>query len=156
MTPKDLADFVGYCGLYCNACAIRQEKFKTAVNSLRGLITAYGFDKFMPQLAKWEPSFKHYNEFNQVMDGFVKMFGECPGCPKGGGDPNCKVRTCAKRKGYRTCAQCKETETCDHLAPYRRSHLELVDALQNIKQNGAEKYAQQMQKKVDEGFSYQK
>ena len=153
MAATDPASLVGYCGLYCNACGIRQEKIKTAVNNLRNVIAAYGFDKIMPQLAKWEPSFKHYNEFNQVMNGLVKMFGDCPGCLQDGGDPDCKVRSCAKQKGYRTCAECNEAETCENLAPYREGY-GLIPTLQTIRKNSIEKYAQEMQKKVDDGYSY--
>jgi hypothetical protein len=56
MTSSDPTSQVGYCGLHCNACGIRQEKIKTAVNNLRDIIAAYGFDKIMPELAKMEPS----------------------------------------------------------------------------------------------------
>ena len=154
MAETDPASLVGYCGLYCNACRIRQEKIKNAVNNLHDVIAYYGFDKIMSELAKWEPSFKHYTEFNQVMDGLVKMFGGCPGCIQGGGDPNCKVRSCVKQKGYRTCAECGEAGTCENLAPYREGY-GLTPVLQNIRQNGIERYAEEMQKKVDEGYSYQ-
>ena len=154
MTTTGASSFVGYCGLYCNACGIRQEKIKNAVNNLRGIIAHYGFDKMMPELAKWEPSFKHYSEFNQVMDGLVKMFGDCPGCLQGGGDPNCKVRKCAKEKNYRTCAECDEAETCEPLAPYRKGYKGLTPAFKSIKQNGVTRYAEEMQKKVNEGYSY--
>jgi len=90
MAATDPASFVGYCGLYCNACGIRQEKIKSAVNNLREVVAAYGFDEIMSELAEWEPSFKHYNEFNQVMNGLVKMFGDCPSCLQGGGDQTAK------------------------------------------------------------------
>ena len=153
MTTTD-ANFVGYCGLYCNLCGIRQEKIKTAVNNLRDIIAAYGFDKIIPELAKWEPCFKHYNEFDQVMDGLVKMFGGCPGCFQGGGDPNCKARSCAKQRGFRTCAECDEAETCETLAPYRKGYKGLLPGLQSIRQNGIGRYAEEMQKKVDDGDSY--
>lgn len=154
MATTDPANFVGYCGLYCNLCGIRQEKIKTAVNNLRDIIAAYGFDKIIPELIKWEPSFKHYNEFDQVMDGLVKMFGGCPGCFQGGGDPNCKARSCAKQRGFRTCAECDEAETCENLAPYRKGCKELLPGLQSIRQNGIGRYAEEMQKKVDDGDSY--
>ena len=153
MTTTEPANLVGHCGLHCNACGIRQGKIKKAVNDLHKIIAVYGFDKAMPELANWEPSFKHYNEFDQVMNGLVKMFGYCPGCLQGGGDPNCKVRSCAKVKGYRTCAECNEVESCEPLAPYRKGY-GLTAALQSIKQNSIEKYAEEMQKKVDEGYSY--
>jgi len=154
MAATDLSSLVGYCGLYCNACGIRQQKIKTAVSNLRGIIAAYGFDKIMPELAKWEPSFKHYKEFDQVMNGLVKLFGDCPGCLQGGGDPNCKVRSCAKQKDYRTCAECSEAEICEPLAPYRKGYRGLTPALQNIRQNGVNKYAEEMEKKVAKGYSY--
>lgn len=153
MARTEPVNLVGYCGLYCNACGIRQGKIKAAVGNLRDIIAAYGFDKLMPELSKWEPSFKHYREFNQVMEGLIKLFGDCPGCLQGGGDPNCKVRACAKEKGYRTCAESSENETCEKLAPYREGY-RLMPALENIKQKGIEWYAKEMQKKVDEGFSY--
>jgi hypothetical protein len=154
MATIDPADFVGYCGLYCNACGIRQERIKTAVSNLRDILAHYSFDKMMPELAKWEPSLKHYNEFSEVMNGLVKMFGDCPGCLQGGGDPNCKVRSCANEKSYRTCAECREVETCEPLAPYRKGYKGLTPALQNIRKNGIVSYAEDMQKKVDDGYSY--
>ena len=154
MTETGTSGFVGYCGLYCNACGIRQQKIKNAVTSLRGIIAHYGFDKMMPELAKWEPSLKHYAEFDQVMNGLVTIFGDCPGCLHGGGDPSCKVRTCAKEKAYRTCAECNEAETCEFLAPYRKGYAVLNLALQNIKKNGVEKYAEEMQRNVNKGYSY--
>ncbi|MDH5450478.1 MAG: DUF3795 domain-containing protein [Candidatus Bathyarchaeota archaeon] len=154
MATANPAELVGYCGLYCGACGIRQQKIKIAVNNLRDIIAHYGFDKIMPELAKWEPNLKHYNEFSEVMEGLVKMFGECSGCLQGGGDPGCKVRSCAKQKGYHTCAECSEAGTCEPLAPYRKGYKRLTRALQAIRQNSVGRYAEEMQKKVDDGYSY--
>lgn len=153
MSSTDPASLAGYCGLYCNACGIRQEKIKTAVNNLRDILAVYGFDKMMPELAEWEPSFNHYNEFDQVMNGLVKLFGDCPGCLQGGGDPNCKIRACAKKKTFRTCAECDEAANCEPLA-HITGYKGLTPALQSIKQNGIGRYAEEMQKKVDKGYSY--
>jgi hypothetical protein len=150
METTDPADLVGFCGLYCNACGIRQGKIKNAVDNLHNIIAGYGFDKIMPELSQWEPSLKHYSEFEQVMSGLVKLFGDCPGCLQGGGDPNCKVRSCAKQKGYRTCTECNEAIDCENLNPYRRYY---EVALKSIKQNDIRKYAEEMQRKVDNGYS---
>jgi len=142
---------MGYCGLYCGACGIYQGRIKQAVENLRKVIGCYGFDKIMPELAKWEASFRHYTEFENVMDGLVKLFGECPGCIKGGGDPNCAVRECAKQKAYPTCAECTEMKTCEKLKRYGPHASE---GLQKIKTVGVDKWAQEMQKKVDSGYCY--
>jgi hypothetical protein len=151
MTGTDLVNLIGHCGLYCNACSIRQGKIKAAVNNLRDIIAAYGIDKSMPDLANWDPGFKHYDGFKQVMEGLVKIFGDCPGCLGGGGDPNCKVRSCAKQRGYRTCIECAEAKTCQKLDPYRKY---FEPALQRIKEKGIKSYADEMQRKVDQGYSY--
>lgn len=150
MEKANLADLVGYCGLYCNACGIRQGKIRNAVENLRSTIASYGFDKIMPELSQWEPSLKHYNKFDQVMNGLVKLFGECPSCLQGGGDPNCKVRTCANQKNYRTCTECREAENCENLTPYRKYY---EAAFKSIKQSDIKRYAEEMQRKVDEGYS---
>ncbi len=41
--------------------------------------------------------------------------GRCPGCKAGGGFKGCKVRNCAKERGYDTCASCPESESCRKL-----------------------------------------
>lgn len=144
--PKTL---VGYCGLYCGACGIYQGAFKERVEQLRSIIKRYGFDKIMPELAKWEPAFKHYKEFEDVLEGLVKMFGSCPGCLEDGGDPDCKVRACAKQKGYNTCAECSEAFTCEKLKPYLNQEM-----LERIREIGVASWAEEMSKKVKAGFSY--
>jgi len=47
--PRSL---VSYCGLYCGACGIRQGRIKQAIENLRKMLGAYGFDKITPELAK--------------------------------------------------------------------------------------------------------
>jgi len=147
---KNLKSLVGYCGLYCGACGIYRERIKKAVENLRGIIRAYGFDKFASELAKWEPAFQHYAEFENVLDGFVKVFGDCPGCIAGGGDPNCAVRECCKQKAYTTCAECSEMDACEKLQRYTQG----LKGLRRIKTIGLEKWIEEMQEKVDAGYCY--
>lgn len=145
VTPRELA---GYCGLYCGACGIRQGRIKQAVENLRRVVGAYGFDKAAPELAEWEPAFGHYAEFERVLDGFVKLLGYCPGCVAGGGDPNCVVRQCCRQKGYATCAECIEMNTCEKLRRVGGS----LENLKRIKAAGVDNWAKEMQKRVDAGY----
>jgi len=145
----DSKNLVGYCGLYCGACGIYQGAFEERAEQLRAIIKSYGFDKIMPDLARWEPAFKYYKEFESVLDGLVKMFGSCPGCLGDGGDPECKVRECAKKKGYTTCAECKEAYTCEKLKPYLNK-----ETLERIREVGVASWAEEMDEKVRSGFSY--
>jgi hypothetical protein len=146
--PKTSKNLVGYCGLYCGACGIYQGKIKQAVENLRKVIGAYGFDKIAPELAKWEQSLKHYAEFEQVMKGLVKLFGECPACIGGGGDPNCAIRQCCKPRDYITCAECAELKTCKKLDRYSWAKKEL----QKVKAMGVDGWREEMQRKVDAGY----
>jgi hypothetical protein len=145
VNPKNL---VGYCGLYCGACGIYQGKIRQAVENLRKIIGYYGFDKISADLAKWEPAFQHYREFEGVLDGLVKIFGECPACVAGGGDPSCAIRECCKPRGYTTCAECAEMGTCEKLQRYPFDKGEL----QKIKSMGINKWVEEMQKKVARGY----
>ncbi|MFQ5758556.1 MAG: DUF3795 domain-containing protein [Candidatus Bathyarchaeia archaeon] len=151
---SDPTGLVGYCGLYCGACGIYQGAIKQRVEQLRGIIKRYGFDKIVPELAKWEPAFKHYKEFESVLDGLVKLFGSCPGCLGGGGDPNCKVRQCAKQKGYTTCAECNEASTCERLQPFLKKYSGHKETLERIREIGVASWAEEMNEKVKSGFSY--
>jgi len=90
-------NLLGYCGLYCGACGIYLGRIRQAVENLRKIISTYGFDKFAPELAKWEPAFQHYTEFENVLNGFVKMVGKCQSCVGGGGDPTCTVQECCSK-----------------------------------------------------------
>jgi len=136
---------------FCGACGIYQGKIKEAVENLLNVIRAYGFDKIMPELVKWEPTLQHYPEFESVMSGLVKLFGECPGCAAGGGDPNCAVRSCAQKKKYATCAKCDSMETCEKVQRYGSKALE---GLRKIKSVGIDKWIKEMQNKVDSGYCY--
>jgi hypothetical protein len=118
------------------------------VENLQKVIRAYGFDKAVPELAKYDPVFKNYAEFEGVLNGFARLFGECPGCVAGGGNPNCDIRQCCKQKNYSTCAECVEMETCEKLLREVRS----LENMNRIKALGVAKYAKEMQKRVDEGY----
>ena len=50
MIVADPVNFIAYCGLYCNACRIRQGKVKEAVTDLRDIIASFGIEKSMPSL----------------------------------------------------------------------------------------------------------
>lgn len=134
--PKSL---LGYCGLYCGAWGIYQGRIKQAVQNPRGVISVYGFDKMSAELTKWEPSLKHYAEFEEVMDGLVKLFGECPNCVDGGGDPTCEIRICAKEKGHTICVECAEMDACKKLSQ-REWTLEALKSIQPpVLRNGSRK-----------------
>ncbi|MFX1514005.1 MAG: DUF3795 domain-containing protein [Promethearchaeota archaeon] len=143
-------NLVAYCGLYCGACGIRQGAFSKPIEQLTNIIKFYGFDKEMDEFSKWEPAFKHYKEFEQVLDALNKTFGSCSDCRSGGGDPNCKIRPCASEKGLITCVECSELGTCEILKQYPWAS----SNLQTIKKEGFDSWLATMESKVAAGYSY--
>ena len=144
---------VGYCGLYCGACAICQKLIKNRVAQLLEILHAYQFRDIAKEIAKFAPEFQHYPQFEEVCKGLAKMFGECLGCIEGGGPPVCEIRNCCKESGFRTCAECNEMP-CEKLEPQIKGYKGHLETLQTIKNLGIEKWTEQMKKKVKEGFSY--
>ncbi|MEM4703655.1 MAG: DUF3795 domain-containing protein [Candidatus Bathyarchaeia archaeon] len=147
---KTQKNLIAYCGLYCGACGLYQGKIKQAVENLRGIMATYGFDKFASELARWEPSFRHYPEFEKVMDGILKLFSECPTCEAGGGPPACPIRECCKPKGYTTCVECPEMGTCEKV----QQRDWITKRLKEIKEKGLENWAEEMREKVEKGYCY--
>jgi len=96
-------------------CGIYQGRIRHVVENLRRVISTYGFDKIALELTNFEPAFRHYPEFERVLDGFVKVFGDCPGCVAGGGDPTCGVRECCKEHARITCGECFEMDVCEKI-----------------------------------------
>lgn len=41
--------------------------------------------------------------------------GRCEGCRAGGGFAGCRVRLCSLERGFTTCAECQEMESCEKL-----------------------------------------
>lgn len=146
-TPRNL---IANCGLYCGACGIYQGRIKQAAENMRKVVSAYGFDKMAPELAKWEPAFQHYPEYEKVLNGFVSLFGDCPGCIGNGGDPNCALRKCARQKEYVTCTECNEMDDCEKLRQYDYG----LKELKRIKDIGLDKWIDEMKRKVDAGYCY--
>jgi len=107
-----------YCGLFCSACGLYQGRIRQAVENLRKVTSTYGFDKIAVELADHEPAFRHYTEFEKVLDSInhlIKDLPDCLGCGAGGGDPSCSIRQCCREKDQAACTDCLELDTCAEL-----------------------------------------
>jgi hypothetical protein len=144
--PVELA---AYCGLYCGACDIYQKRIGQSGEELRKVLDAYRFDEITTQV----PGLENYEAFHKVLNTLVIIFGQCSGCPKGGGPPQCDIRNCCSEKGYKTCAECS-SGPCEKLKPLLDSYPQLEEDLQEIKKSGLEKWSREQQGKVDKGLRY--
>lgn len=144
--PVDLA---AYCGLYCGACDIYQKRISQAGNDLKKVLDAYDFNEIANQV----PGFEDYEAFYKVLNTIITFFGQCQGCQKGGGPPQCEIRNCCREKGYQTCAECSSFP-CDKVKYMLDSYPGLKENMDEIKKIGLEKWCQKQQEKVDKGFRY--
>ena len=86
----------------------------------------------MKQVWPLIPFLGDYEAFKKTLDGLARL--GCSGCREGGGPPWCKIRRCARRRDYYTCAQCDEFESCDRLASLEPGHKsEHVKSLRKLK-----------------------
>jgi len=150
---NDQSSLVGYCGLYCGACAIYQQIIKKRAMQLLEVLNAYQFQGIAEEAKKWSPKLAYYQEFEDVLTSLMEMFGECPGCLKGGGPPVCEIRNCCKQKGFSTCAEC-DLMPCKKIEPQIQSYQGHLDQLLKIKETSIDKWTEEMERKVKEGFSY--
>jgi hypothetical protein len=146
VNPLELA---AYCGLYCGACDIYQQRIGKSGNELKRVIDAYNFGDIANQV----PGLEEYDSFYKTLNTLITFFGQCPACQKGGGPPQCPIRQCCKEKGYQTCAECSSFP-CEKLKPLSEGYPQLHDNLKEIKEIGLEKWCQKQQEMVDKGFRY--
>lgn len=146
VNPLELAT---YCGLYCGACDIYQKRIGNAGKELKKVLDAYDFGEIATQV----PGMENYESFEQVLNVLINFFGQCPNCQKGGGNPQCQIRTCCKEKGYKTCAECPSIP-CEKLKPMVDGYPQLKEMLEEIKTTGLENWCQVQQEKVNQGYRY--
>ena len=149
----DRLSLVGFCGLYCGACAIYQKTIKERATQLLEVLDAYQLREIAKDAKEWDPRLGYYPQFEDVLKSLMKMFGECPGCLAGGGPPVCEIRDCCKENGFSTCAECDKMP-CNKLHPQIQAYRGHLAMLQRIKALGKDQWAEEMEKKIKDGFSY--
>ena len=105
---------ISCCGLNCATCDARIATV-TNDNTLRAAVAE-----------KWKVQFQAATLTADMIN--------CTGCREAGAKfsycAQCEIRNCAKAKGYQTCADCMELETC---AKVKNVHQHVPEALANLK-----------------------
>jgi hypothetical protein len=104
-------NLIAYCGLYCCDCTNYKGEVADLARDLRKKLREAKFDRTAKALA---PAFKEYADYDKcyaTLGAMVRM--RCSrGCRNGGGNPGCKIRTCAVKKGLGGCWECEDFESC--------------------------------------------
>lgn len=97
MKKEDIA----YCGLSCKLCKSRFDDIRKKIAALD-----HAFEKVnIHEMVKHIPfmGFK-YRGYKKLASFFSY---KCPGCREKGGNPFCRIRKCATKRTYYTCAECE-------------------------------------------------
>ena len=99
---------VAYCGEYCEACEIYRGKIKYAALELRKILeTNRCVQRFVAR--------EGFSSLQKGLEALLKVFGECNGCKRGGGNPLCEIRKCCISRHLNLCIEC-DVITCEKLS----------------------------------------
>jgi len=109
-------DVIAYCGIDCSKCFSHKRTVSDSARKLRRELRSAN----QKDLWKEVPFLGDYKEFKKTLDGLAML--RCSRmCRGGGGNPWCKIRSCAKGKGYWSCFECNDVLTCAKLKPISKS-----------------------------------
>ena len=129
---------VGYCGLHCGDCHGFNGRIPDLARDLREELRKSRYDLFAGFMSQspFGKDFKDYDDCYRVLGAMVRF--RCrKGCRNGGGNPACKIRKCAQKKGFEGCWMCQDFEKCKNLEFLASVHGDAHKKnLRGIKRNG--------------------
>jgi hypothetical protein len=138
--PKD-AEFTAYCGLYCADCIPSHKALFEAAEKLKEELEKCQFENYAEMKSRNNEVFGAYPAFEAVLSAITDL--RCADtCVNGGGNPNCRIRLCAREKGLKGCWECSGFEVCELLEPLATYHGDTPKFnLRLIRENGLENWA---------------
>jgi hypothetical protein len=109
-------DLLAYCGLYCGTCPDYTQSIANLAKDLKKELDRCRLAKAAPAMAKI-PKFKafmHYEKFYALLETMMELRCVNP-CKRGGGNPACAIKLCARKKRFEGCWQCKDFRKCEKL-----------------------------------------
>jgi len=111
---KNTKNQIGPCGIWCGSCAAGNGAAAELAKRFEELAKKYEFEK-------WVPKDFDFKEFMKGLASLQKM-SVCPGCKKGGGNPNCKIRVCASSRQLDNCGKCAQLIECKNFESLENSN----------------------------------
>jgi len=109
---ENVKNQIGYCGLWCGSCIVGNGTLKELTKKYEGLVRGYGVNE-------WGAKDFDSKEFMKGLAS-VQNLPICPGCLKGSGNDECKMRPCASQKKISDCNECNEQTTCKNLEAMKK------------------------------------
>lgn len=105
---------IGFCGIWCGSCPAGN-------GSVVELTRRYEDVVKKNRMEKWAPKDFDFKEFMKGLASLQKV-PLCQGCIKGGGNPTCEIRICAKEKKMSNCSQCELLMSCKNFEMLEKSN----------------------------------
>lgn len=127
---ENVKNQIGFCGIWCGSClggnGATLELTRRFEQSIKHGQLA---------LEKWAPKEFNFKELMKQL-AYILAMPNCPGCRKGGGNSNCKIRICALSKGVTDCSQCDQLSACKNFEELEESHPKIKEGLAEIRNKG--------------------
>jgi hypothetical protein len=109
-------DLLAYCGLYCGTCPDYTQSIANLARDLKDELDRCKVAKAAPAMAKIPTlkAFRHYEKFYELLQTMMTLRCSNP-CKRGGGNPDCPIKLCAKAKNFEGCWQCDSFPKCEKL-----------------------------------------
>ncbi len=114
-------EFTAYCGLYCGDCIPSNQILFNVAEKLREELDQRQFERYAELKSRKNEIFNDYEIFRKVLSALIEL--RCPkACINNGGNPNCRIRECVRKKGINSCWECPDFEDCELLEPLSLYH----------------------------------
>ena len=136
--------FICYCGLYCENCAVKS-KIQPAGEKLCEEMKKAGFEEiinYIPGGREFWPFLKNIAEK-----------GLCISCREGGGNPACAVRNCAKERSLDFCALC-DIYPCEKIEKFFENYPMLKQDNELLREKGLAAWAKMQDERKARFYAY--
>ena len=146
MTKQE--ELVSYCGGYCGKCGICELNIQTGIKAIQNVTEAAGI-RIEAEHLGW-PLMRDIatdccKQFENNLSSFADLSSKLFPTNCRGGCVPCDIAKCCKDKGFFTCADCSEMETCAKLG---KQYAKVSKNLMEIKKIGAEAWAKNQYEEV--------
>ena len=138
--------YVTYCGLYCKHC-INLARIPHQAKTLYDTMKREGYEYFGPYGSS------QFNDFWKYLGQLTVLDKDCPLCRGGCGDPECRIRICAREKRQEICVYC-EDYPCTNIQQLARRYPNLIADGSMLKEIGIEAWILEQEQRCQRGFCF--
>lgn len=113
-------DLLAYCGLFCRDCAGYSGYIAEAATELAQVLDAYQFGRTARAL--FSKRVGDYDAFREPLSFMAELRCPTPCRERPADGTGCRIRACAVARGFYSCHECDQFETCSELQTLEELH----------------------------------